>query len=538
MSPANKTKPLIAYLRQSRTKERSISLKEQREAIERWAEVHGEKIVFDDRYVERSVSGARPWQERELGAVIETLQKGGASGLIVAYQDRLARPTWLQEAEVWDALAAADGRLVCAAEGTDFRPGDEEASDARMLYRIKGATARHQWERHCRNWKKGKHHAWEAGKYVADPPAGYDRIKDGGLVPNQHAEAIREAFRVKADGGTWLAVANVLTAGQVPTSGGHGRKGTTKWTREGVRSVILRRTYYGLHTCTCGCGEEVVRPEWDILTRHEQEPGAGKRLWKKAQPSGETTVRHRGEGHALGGGLIRCSTCGLGLIRSSTKGGKYHQMRCPGRGNGHPSITYAVALEHILHAATERWGGFNYTREEGSNAAEVEGAEARFAQAQAELHEVEAAESDPDWTPLEYGKALAKARRAVEAAEDTLAGLDRSESVTRTFSMEPHHMRDRFDAMDAPTQRKALRALEVERVILSPGRGPVAERLRIEFSDGTVWSDVKAQLDAEEAQRNAEEWAAYKKENPKEAAETEAWLEEVTAKSAPERPGG
>jgi DNA invertase Pin-like site-specific DNA recombinase len=521
MSPANKTKPLIAYLRQSRTKERSISLKEQREAIERWAEVHKEKVVFDDRYVERSVSGAKPWQERELGAVIETLQKGVASGLIVAYQDRLARPTWLQEAEVWDALAAADGRLVCAAEGTDFRPGDEEASDARMLYRIKGATARHQWERHCRNWKKGKHHAWEAGKYVADPPAGYDRIKDGGLIPNKHAEAIREAFRVKADGGTWLAVANVLTAGQVPTSGGHGKKGTTRWSREGVRSVMLRQTYYGLHACTCGCDEEVIRPEWDILTRPEQEPGAGKRLWKKAQPSGETTVRHRGEGHALGGGLIRCSTCGLGLIRSSTKGGKYHQMRCPGRGNGHPSITFQVALEHILHAATERWGGFNYTREQGSNAAEVEAAEARLTQARAELAEVE----EMLGTKAPEGS---RQRIAVEEAEDTLAGLDRTEGDTRLYVMSPYQMRDTFDVMSPPEQRKALRALEIERVILSPGRGTVADRLRIEFSDGTVWSDVKARLDAEEAQRSAEEWAAFQKAEPEGAAEAEAALKELT----------
>ena len=484
MSPAEKTKPLIAYIRQSRTKEKTISLDEQRESIERWAKAHGERVVFDGRYVERSVSGAKPWQERELGNVIEALKKGSASGIVVAYQDRLARPTLLQEAEVWDALSDADGRLVCAAEGTDFRPGDEEASDARMLYRIKGATARHQWERHCRNWRKGKHHAWQDRKYVGDAPAGFSRRKDGTLVPNEHAEAIREAFRVKASGGTWMQVAQVLTTAGVLTSGGHGKAGTRTWTRQSVQSVIRRRIYCGLHACTCGCGEEIVRPEWDVLTGPDQEPGAGRRLWSRAQPRGDDVgrVRHRGEGHALGGGLIRCSTCDLGLIKSSTKGGRYHQMRCPGRGEGHPSITYQVALDYIVDAALERFGSFNYEREEGGNAEEAEAAKAHLAAARAELAEVE----EMLGTKAPEGS---RQRIAVEEAQAALDALDRSESITRTFVMHPYQMRDRFDAMPASMQRKAICELGVKRVVLSPGRGPVWERLRIEFSDGTVWQE-------------------------------------------------
>jgi hypothetical protein len=353
-----------------------------------------------------------------------------------------------------------------------------------MLYRIKGATARHQWERHCRNWRKGKHHAWQDGKYVGDAPAGFSRNEDGTISPNEHAPAIREAFRVKADGGTWLEVANVLTAAGVSTSGGYGKKGTTKWRRESVRSVIERRVYFGLHACTCGCGEEVIRPEWDILTDPDQEPGAGKRLWRKAQPTTDDLgkVRHRGEGHALGGGLIRCSTCGVGLIKSSTRGGKYHQMRCPGRGGGHPSITYSVALEHVVLAATEHFGGFNYSREEGSNAAEVEEARARLQDARAELAEVE--EMLGTRAPED-----SRQRVAVEEAEDALAALDRMEGDTRLYALQPYQMRDIFETMDAAAQRKALRALGVSRVVLSPGRRPVAERLSVEFSDGTTWTE-------------------------------------------------
>jgi hypothetical protein len=187
-------------------------------------------------------------------------------------------------------------------------------------------------------------------------------------------------------------------------------------------------------------------------------------------------------------------------------------MRCPGRGNGHPSITYLTALEHVVRAALEHVGGLNYTREEGSNAAEVEAAQARIAQAQAELAEVEQMLG----TRAPEGS---RQRVAVEQAQTALDALDRSEGVTRTFAMAPYQMRDAFDAMDAPTQRRALRELGVARVVLSPGRGAVADRLRVEFSDGTVWSDEKHR---EEQERRAEaEWAAFKRANPAEAAETE-----------------
>ncbi len=52
--------------------------------IERWALAHGESVVFEDRYIERNVAGAKRWQEREIGAVIEALRAGDASGIIVA----------------------------------------------------------------------------------------------------------------------------------------------------------------------------------------------------------------------------------------------------------------------------------------------------------------------------------------------------------------------------------------------------------------------------------------------------------------------
>ena len=58
-------KLLIPYLRQSRKKEVTISLDEQRAAITAWAEREGIELAAE--IVEWGVSGSKAWRERELG---------------------------------------------------------------------------------------------------------------------------------------------------------------------------------------------------------------------------------------------------------------------------------------------------------------------------------------------------------------------------------------------------------------------------------------------------------------------------------------
>jgi DNA invertase Pin-like site-specific DNA recombinase len=490
MSPADKNKPLIAYLRQSRTKERSISLDEQRDAIKQWANVKGETVVFDGRYVERSVSGAKPWHEREIGNAIKTLQAGEASGIVCAYQDRLARPTWKDEADVWDALAQADGRLVCAAEGTDFRPGDAEATDARLLYRIKAATARHQWERHCRNWEKGKHNAWLEGRYNGGTPPGFDRAdglkrgqaedvsaknKDGRLVPNKDAAAIRQAFELKASGGSALEVAKMLMAAGVRLY-----SGSLDWSRQSARNLLRNEVYKGEHHCPCGCDQSVYRPGWDILTPEGQDPALGRLLWKKAQP-GTGKRASRGDGYVLGEGLCRCEVCGAGLHKSST-GKKYPFLRCEaGRGGRHPSISYPKALDWIVGVAFAHGVGWTVERS-GGNAAEVEAADAALAQARADLAEVEALRGTVK--PAALAVALSDAQVALEAAEDACAALTvEVENVTLLTAL---GSRQKFEALPVPEQRRVLRQI-VSRVVVKPGRAHVSDRIEITFADGSVY---------------------------------------------------
>ncbi len=79
--------PLIPYMRQSRAKEATISIEEQRRDIRRWAEAAG--VTLADEVVEQGVSGNKSWRERGLRRAIERCQDGQAGGIIVAWQDRL-----------------------------------------------------------------------------------------------------------------------------------------------------------------------------------------------------------------------------------------------------------------------------------------------------------------------------------------------------------------------------------------------------------------------------------------------------------------
>jgi hypothetical protein len=57
-------RPLVPYLRQSRAKERTISIDEQRRAIHEWASQH--RVDLAPEVVEQNVSGSKPWRERAL----------------------------------------------------------------------------------------------------------------------------------------------------------------------------------------------------------------------------------------------------------------------------------------------------------------------------------------------------------------------------------------------------------------------------------------------------------------------------------------
>ena len=158
-------KPLTPYLRQSRRKERTISIEELRGDCEAWATQNSEALA--DEIIEQGVSGSKSWRERGLGEAVAACARGEAAGIIVAWQDRLSRENGLGTAEVWEALEKAGARLVVANEGLDTASGDHE-----MIFSIKAAIARDQWKRHRANWERARRASVERKVFPGRTPIG------------------------------------------------------------------------------------------------------------------------------------------------------------------------------------------------------------------------------------------------------------------------------------------------------------------------------------------------------------------------------
>jgi DNA invertase Pin-like site-specific DNA recombinase len=285
-------KTLIPYMRQSRRKERTISIEEQRRAIEQWAASH--KVKLAPEVVEQGVSGSKPWRERALGEVVDSCARGEASGVIVAWQDRLSRENGLATAEVWEALEQAGARLVCAGEGVDTASGDHE-----LTFTIKAAIARDQWKRHRANWEQARRNAIERGVFPGRPPFGY---RGGSGKPLQvvkgEARRVEAAFRARADGEAMTSIAR--------------RFG---WSHSTCRQMLACETYLG------------VAAHGGFRNEGAHEAIVDRDLFDAVQASRTTQPVALGETtrDRLLVGIARCGGCGktLRVVRRKRADGSY-----------------------------------------------------------------------------------------------------------------------------------------------------------------------------------------------------------------------
>jgi DNA invertase Pin-like site-specific DNA recombinase len=304
----------------------------------------------------------------------------------------------------------------------------------------------------------------------------------GWIRPSADAEHVRAAYDLfVAPGGTPGKVADFLNALGLRT--GRGRR----WGIASARRLLMNEVYIG------------VRKYGDVRIPDAHEAIVPASLWRKAvkklgyrytgkgdgfeRLDGPIT-RTKGEGHLLGsepgkGAVVRCGTCGASLVKGSANG-SYPMLRCLERGPGHASISYRRAAEYIVSATLEHIGLMLSEMHLGDNGAELEAAEARLAHVRADLAEVEAAEDE--LSPLAFGRALDKARKAVEEAEDALAAIDRADS----WWMQPYLVtmaggnRLAFEAVSIPDKRRFLHE-QIVRATLKPGRGAPEKRLEIEW---------------------------------------------------------
>jgi DNA invertase Pin-like site-specific DNA recombinase len=305
-------RPLVPYMRQSRRRERTISIDEQRRLIGGWKAANDD-VPVGAEFVEQNVSGSKPWRQRALGDAVAACEAGEAGGIIVAWQDRLSRENGLATAEVWEALKAAGARLVCVGDGIDTATGDQE-----MLFTIKAAIARDGWKRYQANFEATRRNAVERGVFPGMAPIGYRHPEKPGplRVVRREERKVLEAFELRAAGEPYSRIAR--------------RFG---WFESTTRYLLGNEAYLGV----VRHGEFRRENAHPAIVSRELFDAVQAARTVQSVPPGDTT-RDR-----LLVGLARCGGCGATLraLRRKSRDGSYYvscyfcvdrgKHRCPDR---------------------------------------------------------------------------------------------------------------------------------------------------------------------------------------------------------------
>jgi DNA invertase Pin-like site-specific DNA recombinase len=483
-------KPLVPYIRQSRAKEKTISLESQRERIEQWAKY--EDAALAPGVVEQGVSGSKSWRERGIGEAIEAVERGEVSGIVVAYQSRLTRENGLGTAEVYDALKAAGARLVCVSESIDTSRGNPD--DTEMIFTINAAIARREWARARSNFGEGVEKAKARGVFVGPTPVGFDRLDDSRLVRNADALAVEGAFRVRAGGGSWSETARVLEAAGVRTSGG-----AQRWSTNSVRSLVANPVYRGQNGLYHFEEYEVVPADvWAAAQSKPNPRGEDGKLARNGRQDG---------GKRLLGGLIFCGSCGHRMAPTGNRkrnGERYFYYQCKHRACDARAYCPVEVEEHVVR---DFLGAVVFRPLPHSpDLTPLESAVARMAEDVAKWQEaVDSGEFDP-----------ADALRGLAAAKQRQADAEQALWQAREeagLNDERLSLAARWATMNTEERRRTLKRFDV-RVLVSPGKQHILERVTLEMRGSPIgdgWEpDVDDPLPSDEelAAKIAAEFAA------------------------------
>jgi site-specific DNA recombinase len=278
------------YRRVSRVAGRDhlISPELQAKRISGFAEMRGWTVEMFPP--ELDVSGGRV-RRPVLEEIIERIEAGEFDGVIVSQIDRLSRMEMTTALTVIERIEAAGGKVVAVAENVD--PTTPEGRMARNMFLSLAAMER---ERHAGHLADAKERAVRLGIWpMSRVPKGYRKGDDRKLVPGPDADQVREAFRLRAAGGSWREVGAVLDLG--PSS---------------AAKVIQNRAYLG----------EITVGQWHNPAAHP--PLIDRALWESAQVQHPTRAPVTDSGVLLKG-LVRCAGCSRTMSFSE---GSY---RCLGR---------------------------------------------------------------------------------------------------------------------------------------------------------------------------------------------------------------
>jgi site-specific DNA recombinase len=483
MSQKAITKPLDIYLRVSRVGGREgesyITEQVQEERCRALAKARG--LMVGEVFRDRDQSGGK-MERPAFAQALARIDHGASGGIIVARLDRFAR-TLLGGLQTLEEIREAGG-VVLSAEG-DF---DTSTSTGELVLNMMLSLAQFELRRIRENWASARAHAVERGVHIALAPAGYRKREDGTLEPDEHAQAIREAFELRAKGTSQAEIGRHLLRAGVPTVSS--RRGPARsWGQRSVQQLLSNRTYLG------EARSGAYRKE------HAHEPLVSRALFRAVQErrgEAKAASKNGGEGPLLGAGLLRCASCGGRLSSDTTKarGKVYRFYRCKSTPACEARVAISAAkIEPYLEGIVRRFLA-NARFEPEQVADELETLRAALAEAEEELRElIESEEPIPVSVLAARGRVL---ETRVALAQEA---LDRAEAA-RELPLALPSSSEAWDALSIAEKRTIIGAL-LGRVVVHKGRGlDVAARIsRPEAPDDDLDpTGIPAGLD--------EEWAA------------------------------
>lgn len=322
------------YVRVSRVGGRSgesfISPDVQRDAIARWALAHDAEIVTV--HVDLDESGGKA-DRPGLVAVLERIESGQVQGVVVAKLDRFGR-SLVDTLGAVKRIDAAGAKFVSVAEQFDT-----STAVGKLVLRMMLSLAEFELDRITESWRIAQERAVARGIHIASAsPTGYTRGNDGRLEPNEHAEGVAAAFRLRASGAGWGEVCRALErAGVVGPYGGE------RWSRKAVKRMLSNRVYLG----EARSGE--------FVNAHAHPPLIDRLTFERVQEKPQEVSR--GEG-ALLSGILRCAGCGFALKADWMRdrdGTRLRLYRCRGEHGMGRCESRASVLGRVIEPPVVEW---------------------------------------------------------------------------------------------------------------------------------------------------------------------------------------
>jgi DNA invertase Pin-like site-specific DNA recombinase/DNA-binding TFAR19-related protein (PDSD5 family) len=419
-----------------------VSPDEQRARIRAYCKREGLRLIGDP-VPEMDVSGGAPLARRPgLRQAVELVEAGGAEVIVGAYFDRLVRSVCVQ-LEVIERVEQAGGEVVALDVGKLTNGSASQRLSSTML----GAVAEYARGMTAERTQEAKERAVARGvPPFPNVPPGYRRGEGQRLeVDPETADAVREAFRLRAEGATIASVRDYLRTAGIRRS------------YHGVLAMLGSRVYLGeLHFgAIANLDSHAALVDAATFKRAN-----GQRIARGRRPKSERLLARLG--------ILRCATCGARMVVGSTRqqGKPYAFYRCDPLHDCPKRVTISAdKAEEAVEAETRR-----LLAEMKGRASAAKGAEAAARKLERAQAELDSAARVLIGAGLE-GEASATERLAQlrQARDDAAERVEELASLSDVSSAVVDPERD-WPLLTLEERRALIRAV-VARAVVSPGRG-------------------------------------------------------------------